>query len=215
MTPTPNLKSGHEIIRAAMEARGLTYQQIATDIGEKNQEKLSVAVRGSSGRGRKSIELRRKIAEYLSLDPADVWDKVYLEVRPIKGRTGYKKVKRTFQWTPEEWAAITPSERLRSILADMDMTLVTLAKVLKVPYTSLTNAVYGEENEALRARIAEFIERPAEDIWPEIYHKQESGVQLRKALAGNAGLKLFLGFGNMTGSGDARGWGGHAEQEVV
>ena len=211
---TPNFKSGHEIIRAAMEARGLTYQQIAVEIGEKNQEKLSVAVRGSSGRGRQSVELRRKVAEFLSLDPAEVWDEVYLQVRSRKGTGGYSKVKRSFQWTPEEWAAITPSERLRSILADMDMTLVSLAKVLKVHYSSLTNAVYGEENEALRARIAEFIERPAEEIWPDLHRKPQSGVPLRKAMAGNPGLKLFLGFGNMTGSGDEIYWGGLAGHAV-
>ena len=199
-------QSANEIIRTAMRERGLTYKDVADQLGEKYPDKLAVAVRCSSGLGRRSIELRKRIAELLSLKPDDVWDEVHLTIRARKPTAGFSKAKFSWQWTDEEWATIPSRERIRSLLADIDLKLTDVAKILNIPYGTLTNAIYGKSTDDVRRRVAEVVERPIEMIWPDIYNQPASKVSLRKAIAVNPGLTMFLGFGDMTRSVKGRAW---------
>lgn len=198
MAPKQGLKNAHSIVRAVMKQRGITYRELAARIGEPNTEKLSVAVRCTSGFGRKTIELRKRIAEELDLIPEDVWEKAHLELRPTRHTIGYSKVVGRSRLKEEEWKGLRSSEKIRSILADMDMTFRSFAEYLKVPYSSMTNAVYGNSNNAMRRRIADDLKINVEEIWPELYTTLEKKVPLA-ALSDEegSGLKAFLGFGAM------------------
>lgn len=214
MAPKRGHKNAHAIVRAVMKQRGVTYRELAVRIGEPNTEKLSVAVRCTSGFGPKTIELRRRIAEALDLIPEDVWEKAHLEPRPTKDTIGYSKVVGRSRLTEEEWKGLRSSEKIRSILSDMDMTFRTYAEFLKVPYSSMTNAVYGNSNNEMRRRIADDLKVSVEEIWPELYTLVKNKVPLAEALSseGGAGLRAFFGFGDLRNCAKIAPAAGTAEQ---
>lgn len=83
---TEKITLGHEIIRAAMKQRDLDFSELAEAINEKRPDKVSLAVRCTTGNHRRSIEIRKKVAQALDLDPAQVWDEVYLKESQNKSK---------------------------------------------------------------------------------------------------------------------------------
>jgi len=200
MSSSGNVKKAHEIIRAAMKERGLDFTAMAALIDEPRVDKLSVAVRCSSGTGQRAIEIRRKIARALDLEPENVWDKVYLEQRKVE-RTGYKKAKFARDIKPAEWATLSPAERVRALAAERDLSLVHLAEHFGLPYKNFTNHIYGTlTNHEVRLAVADFFKIHPSKIWDKKYAAPEKSatVPLEDQITANPELEVWLGFGDLT-----------------
>lgn len=200
MEHTDKLKQPHEIIREAMKREGIDYATIAQRIGEARVDKLSVAVRCTTGVGPRAIEIRKKVAHALNLDPEKVWDKIYLQER-TREASGYSKAKPADLISGEEWAAMTPSARVRSLLRQHDMTIQHLAEMYGVTYRVMTNNIYGATvNHEIRKDVAKQFGRDPAEIWDNLYGKtaEVSEQSLSEVLAENPNFETFLGFGDLT-----------------
>lgn len=200
MEKNDKLKQPHEIIREAMKQKRLNFETIAQLIGEPRTDKLSVAVRCTSGVGPRSIEIRKKIAHALNLDPEKVWDPVYLQVRP-RGAGGGTRVKPAYAISKKEWAEMAPSARVRALLRMNDMKLHDLAEILGISYRILTNHIYGTTaNHEIRLKVAEMFKRDPSEIWDELYTKGEvkASKTLEEVLEEDPNHSVFFGLGDHT-----------------
>lgn len=184
-----------DVIKNLLRQDGLKLRDLAEELGE-SASKLSVAIRCTSGVGPKPIELRKKIAKFFDLDPYEIWDASFLTPKK-KEKGGNKSVKRRIEYTEEEWTDLAPKDKVRSILVEFDMTMQDLSSILKIPYSTMTAAVYGNYNSAAREKIAEYLKTPAENLWPELHDKTPSKVNLTTLLKKRPDLRTLHGFGNM------------------
>ncbi len=197
------IKRPSEVIRAALKQHGLTLRALGEQLGER-PEKLSVAVKCTNGVGPKAIELRKKVAEVLGLDPYEVWDPVFMTPK-IRQKGGYSKLKRRMEMSEDEFEALSPKDKVRSILADFDTNVRELAELLDIPYSTLTSAIYGNFNDDARKRVAEYLRVPPEDIWPDLYARYDLKLKVpfKELLSKNPDLKTLHGFGDFTKPFDA------------
>ena len=200
MPSNPKFTLPHEIVREAMKRQDLTLRLIATRLGER-PDKLSIAVRGTSGVSRRSIELRHKVAELLSLDPYKVWDKDMMTVRSPTANNKKKKVTPVSELSEEQWNVMSGRERVRAMLTERKMTLRSLGEKLdNMPFSTVTKAIYGYPYEEARKKIAAFFMKEPHEIWPDLYSAQlaEDDPPRPESVDDlSPGLKTFLGFGNM------------------
>lgn len=201
MEHSDKLKQPHETIREAMKKQGVDYAAIAQRIGEPRVDKLSVAVRCTTGVGPRAIEIRKKIAHALNLDPEKVWDKVYLQERPREAG-GYSKAKPANLISADEWAEMQPSARVRSLLRQHDMTIQQLAEMFNVTYRVMTNNIYGATvSHEIRKEVAKLLEREPAEIWDNLYGKladDNTKKSLDEVLSEDPDFQTFLGFGDLT-----------------
>lgn len=199
MAPNSPGKPAAEIIREAMKAKQIDQREMAERIGER-ADKLSIAIRCSSGSGPRSIEIRRKIAAFLALNPEEIWEEVYLTPRKVAPSQGVKlTVKRASDVSEDEWTQMDPAKRVRSLLRELNIDLATLAEALDVSYRVLTNNIYGATvNNVLRPKIAEFLGVSPSRIWDDLYVPEGARDKrpLGQALRDDKGLKAFHGFGD-------------------
>ena len=193
-TTAPN-QPAHVIIKNALRQNGLKLRELAEKLGEP-PSKVSLAIRGTSGVGAKPIEIRMKIAEFLGLDPYEVWDAPFLTPKP-RQKGGNRKVKRRMEYEKEDWEALAPKDKVRSVLAEFDMTVRDLSSILDIPYSTLTSAVYGNFNSDARLKIAEHLAIPAETIWPELHSPPVSNDDFEAQLQLRPDLRKMHGFGDM------------------
>lgn len=160
----------YEIIRRTMRKQNLTYNDIAHQIGER-PDKLSIAVKCTSGVGPKAIALRAKISAFLNLDPSDVWDAAFMTSRSYEERTGGKiALQPASELTAKKWDLLTPSERVRALLLDNQTNMVGMAEALGLNYKTMTKAIYGlSVGDETRQLVANFLKVEAATIWPDLY----------------------------------------------
>lgn len=200
MSSKHSLEDSIRIIREAMEQRGLSYQKIGDEIDEP-ANKLSVAVRCSSGSTQRAIERRVRVAEALGLDPYQVWDEVYLtRIERIREK-GYKYGVKPFSKLSEgEWDELPPRMRVRALLKEHKLSLQDLAARVGVTYRQLTAAIYGhKEADDIRKKISEELHHPHSDLWPDIYgSKKDERQPLVERAANSSDMDKFFGFGDLT-----------------
>lgn len=200
MEQSDKLKQSHEIVREAMKRQGIDYATIAQRIGEARVDKLSVAVRCTTGVGPRAIEIRKKIAHALNLDPEKVWDKIYLQERPREAG-GYSKAKPANTIPEAEWEKMAPSARVRSLLRQNDMTIQHLADMFGVTYRVMTNNIYGATaSHEIRKEVAKLFGRKPAEIWDSLYGQSVVTTQksLAEVLSEDPTFETFLGFGDLT-----------------
>ncbi|MFG5384457.1 hypothetical protein [Yoonia sp. R2-816] len=185
----------HAIIKNALRQNGLKLFEVAENLGE-SPSKVSLAIHCTSGVGPKPIETRKKIARFLGLDPYEVWDASFLTPKP-RQKGGNRKVKRRMEYTKDDWAALVPKDKVRSILAEFDTTVQDLSSILDIPYSTLTSAIYGNFNSDARLKIAEHLAVAPEKIWPELHSTPVSSVDFEAQLRLRPDLRKMYGFGDM------------------
>lgn len=196
-SPENTQNPAYMIIREAMRNEGVTYADLAKRIGER-KEKLSMAVRCSNGVGPRAIAIRRKIAKALMLDPKKVWDAIYLRERPPASKRGFRPVKPFSEATGAEWEAMSPRERIRSLLADQESDLTSLAKSMDINYRVLTNSLYRDTvSDDRKEAIAQYLGCRTSDIWNMSFidHNSQNTKSLEAVLAANPTMTMFFGFG--------------------
>ncbi|WP_299083429.1 helix-turn-helix transcriptional regulator [uncultured Ruegeria sp.] len=201
---TPEMAA--KVIKTLLKQNDLKLLDLAKQLGE-SPSKLSLAIRCTNGVTPKSIEMRKKIAKFFDLDPYEVWDAVFLTPKERKkGVT--RKLKRRFEYSEKEWSELLPNDKVRSILAEFDMTIRDLSSILEIPYSSVTAAIYGNYNSPAREQIAEYLKMPVELLWPDLHHIPPEKVNLEALLRKRPDLRTLYGFGNMRQPFDPRpdGW---------
>ena len=190
----------YEIIRRAMRQQNLTYNDIAHQIGAR-PDKLSIAVKCTSGVGPKAIKLREKIAMFLALDANEVWDAAFMNPRSYDERTGGKvAVQAASELTTAEWGLLTPSERVRALLLNKKMTMIDMAAALSLNYKTMTKAIYGlAVGDEIRQSVAAFLSVEPVSIWPNLYGAEsEQNRLLTPADLLNPWIARLVGLGDMT-----------------
>ena len=184
-----------EVIKSLLKQNGLKLIDLANQLGE-SPAKLSLAIRCTNGITPTSIEMRKKIAKFFYLDPYKVWDAVFLT--PKERKKGVKrKLKRRIECSEEEWSKLLPNDKVRSILAESNLTLRDLSSILEMPYSSMTWAIYGNYNSPARKKIAEYLKMPVELLWPDLHHIPKEKVKLEALLKKRSDLRTLYGFGDM------------------
>lgn len=190
----------YEIIRRTMRKQNLTYNDIAHQIGER-PDKLSIAVKCTSGVGPKAIALRAKISAFLNLDPSDVWDAAFMTSRSYGERTGGKiALQPASELTAQEWDLLTPSERVRALLLDNQTTLAAMAEALGLNYKTMTKAIYGISiGDETRQLVASFLKVETATIWPDLYGVAPEKIsRLTADDLLNPWIARLVGLGDMT-----------------
>lgn len=195
MKKTAPEQPAHLIIKNALRQNGQKLMEVAKKLGEP-PSKVSLAIRGTSGVGAKPIEIRKKVAEFLGLDPYEVWDASFLTPKP-RQKGGNRRVKRRMEYAKDDWAALAPKDKVRSILSEYDMTFQDLSSVLDTPYSTLTSAIYGNFNTGVRLKVAEYLGVSAETIWPELHSTPAKSVDFEAQLRLRPDLRKMHGFGDM------------------
>lgn len=198
MVPNQKLQP-YEKVANALKEGNLNFSRAAQLIGER-PDKVSVAVRCTNGSGKRSIEIRNKIAELIGMDPLEIWDPSMMSPtrKPAQKRHGYSKAVPIDKLTEEEWKTMEPRERVRSLLTMEGMTVRDLAQTIDVPYSSLTGAIYGNHNIAMRRRVAEYLNIDPSKVWPNLDNFAQPRIEVEDAIKQKPGLKTFFGFGDMT-----------------
>ncbi len=197
MTDKPQATAS-SIIRDALKVNQLTYVSLGAQIGER-PEKISIAVRCGSGLGKRAIEIRKKVAAALALDPSVVWDELYLhELSGSRARPGAERVAMFSQVSHEEWAAMKPRERLRSLLAEYGpVGAREFAVALDIPTRAIYNSVHRSTGgNPVREKIANWFGCEVHDIWGE--NEVAIAVPLHEILASHPEARAFYGFGDLT-----------------
>ncbi|WP_299749938.1 hypothetical protein [uncultured Tateyamaria sp.] len=202
---TPKMPA-EDVIKAKLKQNGIKLLHLAEQLGE-NPSKLSLAIRCTNGVGPKPIERRKKIAKCFELDPYDVWDASWLTPNKKK-KGGNQRVKRRIEYSEGDWSELSPKDKVRSVLAEYDMTMRDLSKILEIPYSTLTAAVYGNDNVSVRKKIAEYLAMPVELLWPDLHHEPKEKVNLEALLKERPDLRKLYGFGDMRVPFDPRPGGG-------
>jgi len=196
---TEKITLGHEIIRAAMKQRDLDFSELAEAINEKRPDKVSLAVRCTTGNHRRSIEIRKKVAQALDLDPAQVWDEVYLKESQNKKQGGNHPIKPANKISKREWKTMSPASRVRALAAQKNITLEEIGKKFGVSYKSVTNHIYGiTAKHEIRLGIAKLFAKKPEEIWPDLYSSlPDEDLDFNEIAEKDPVLRAFWGFGDL------------------
>lgn len=200
MTSKPSIEESRKAIIDAMKSQGYNFTLLAKKMNVRG-EKLAAAVKCTTGITPTTIELRKKAAETLGLDPYKVWNQEYLSYtrkRPTGDRS--IKVKPADQLTEEEWDKLPPRMRVRALCQSKGITLKDLEKQLGVTYRMLTSAIYGaKEGYSLRKRISRALHHPMSEIWPDLHKPQPKAPAPSIQRASNSEeMDTFYGFGDLS-----------------
>lgn len=191
-----SINRAEAIIAEAMRAKGLTYQTIGERVDEAH-ERLRMTVRCRTGVGRRAIEIRRKVAEALDLVPEDVWDPMYLTETDHRTRVGNVAVKAFSDVSEEEWAAMMPRERARSILAERRMSVMELSQEMGVGHRFVFNTLHRPHAKPeAQERLAAALGCEVDDIWGSA--DPTEGKALKTLLEDYPESRAFFGFGDMS-----------------
>ncbi len=191
---TPKMPA-EEVIKAMLKLNGLKLRDLAEHLGE-NPSRLSVAIRCTNGVGPRPIERRKKIAKFFDLDPYEVWDASLLTSKE-KPKSGNWSVRRRIEYSEKAWTELPPKDKVRSILAEHNMTMRDLSSNLEIPYSTMTGAIYGNYNSSAREKIAEYLKIPVDLLWPDLHHIPTEKVKLKALLKKRPDLRALHGFGDM------------------
>lgn len=199
MTSKPTAEQSHNLIRQIMREQGATYPSLAKDLDFRH-EKLASAVKCSTGVTPATIKMRKKVAVALGLDPYEVWSPEYLEYSGRKTyETGPYAVPSASKLKPAAWEKLPPRMRVRALCKDKGFDLGYLQEKFGVTYRVLTAAIYGTKTaDALRQKIADEVETPIEEIWPDIYSpKVVPAEAVAQTVESCSDMDAFYGFGNI------------------
>lgn len=193
-------RQARQIIIDRLKVQGMTLSHFAETL-DARLDKLSPALLCSSPVTPRSISLRIRAAEALGLDPLDLWDRVFLTAprkSPVKGLR--LKAVDLETVSPEDWDALPARTRVKSVMKRRGLrSHKELAASMGQHARAVTLAIYGmSDRQDLRIKIAEFLEWPIDDLWPEDYRAAtvRKGAPMRMQASGLR-ASPFFGFGDM------------------
>lgn len=193
-------RQARQIIVDRLKEQGMTLSRFAETL-DARLDKLSPALLCTSPVTPRSIALRIRAAEALGLDPLDLWERVFLTA-PRKSPVQGLRLKAVDLETvsPEDWDALPSRTRVKSVMKRRGFrSHKELAAAMGQHARAVTLAIYGmSDRQDLRIKIAEFLEWPIDDLWPEDYRvvTARKGAPMRRRAIGLR-ASPFFGFGDM------------------
>lgn len=158
-TPTTP-QEAHARVKKLLSERGITFTQIAEDIGVEITALLRASACQTSVT-KSTVKYRQAIAKAIGVPAGSIWPAKYLDAPDRVTRNTAKK-------TPD----VDTKRRVLAALGDLGLTILAMSQRYDIPASSLNMAISGMgRQDHIRRMVADIIRIPERELWPEIFSR--------------------------------------------